>query len=102
LPDEQLAQLDPTDFVLPPSPLLRAEKTDMMRRMRPRPQLGHFKPLPLLPTWQRRSVIASHFSHLNSYSGIVNALHLNHTQAQANYSTGTSPVSTQAGRRVIA
>jgi hypothetical protein len=66
LPDEQLAQLDPTDFVLPPSPLVRTEKADMMRRILPRPQLGHLKSLPLVPTGQRRSVIASHLSHLNS------------------------------------
>jgi hypothetical protein len=77
LPDEHPAQLEPTDFVDPPSPLVRAEKIDMMRRILPPPQLGHFRLLPLLPTGQRRSVIALHFSQRNSYRGISAALQPN-------------------------
>ena len=69
LPDEQPAQLEPTDFVAPPSPLVRAANTDMMRLIFPAPQIEHFRPFPLLPMGQRRSVTVLHFSHRNSYRG---------------------------------
>jgi hypothetical protein len=65
-PEEQLAQLDPTEVALPLSPLVLAEKTDISRRIFPPPQLGHFRPLPLVPTRQRRSITLSHVSQRNS------------------------------------
>jgi len=65
-PELQLAQLDPTEVVLLPSPLVLAEKMDMRRRILPPPHFGHFSPLPLVPTRQRRSITLSHFLQRNS------------------------------------
>jgi hypothetical protein len=59
-------QLDPTDVVLLPSPLLRALKTDISRRSLEEPHFGHFRPLPLLPARHSRSSTLSHFSQRNS------------------------------------
>jgi hypothetical protein len=66
LPEVQLLQLEPTAVALPLSDLLLALKIDISRRSLPPPHSGHFKPLPLLPTRQRRSITLSQSLQRNS------------------------------------